>query len=144
MSIEFTLLLQDAMGKLQVLLGQGRLSSLSRNFRGTSDTTSFLVIVFVVTAAIAFLGWLAFRYFSVNEDKKHCCPNRLFKKLCRVHELSWSDSALLRKLSLCHHLASPAEIFINPRLLDIQPGSQRSMMAQIDAIREKLFGSEPS
>jgi hypothetical protein len=140
MNIDSRTLSQAAISHLEVLLGQSRFSSMSEGFRQSTDNTSNLFMVALMVLGIVLVAWLASRYFRIKENRKYRCPKRLFRRLCRVHKLSLIEWWLLRSLAHRRHLASPAEVFVNPRLLEFEPGTQTAMTRQIENIREKLFG----
>ena len=69
-------------------------------------------------------------------------PRRLFRSLCQVHRLNWSDRRLLRRLARARGLADANQLFIDPRCFDAEAsrGPLHAHAGRIAELRQQLFG----
>ena len=103
-----------------------------------SPSVTTMLIASGVLIGVAGIGWVGFQFW--NPQAKKDCPNRLFRDLCRAHNLDWGERALLNKLAQRHQLATPAELFVSPECFDMDDGrAQQSLLQRIDDLRQKLF-----
>jgi hypothetical protein len=108
---------------------------------GPADGTNHLLIVvgMAALAALVLMIWLRIsrrpqRYFVSNSAP------RLFRDLCSAHGLTHSDRRLLKRLAAARGLASPAFVFVEPKLFDEPPASLQSSAAELAHLRARLFG----
>lgn len=121
-----------------ILLGQGRVGNLRKQFRnGTDFELKHMVIVLAVLVVIGVVAWLIARYVKYRETNG--VPGALFRELCRAHQLDWGSRQLLKGLA-SHHGITPASLFVQPtRFDDLEQGPLKACAEQVRALREKLF-----
>ncbi len=123
------------------LLGQSRINAMGDSLRSGSDFMSIGILVGVVIAVAAGI-WFAARHFQLIDSGRVSCPIRLFRELCKAHELNWAERSLLRKLAHRRNLVSPAEIFVRPDCFDLDGAAVQGKVAQqVSDIHEKLFAT---
>ncbi len=119
------------------------LNGLSRRFqRGGADVSVSHIVVLVVLALVAVGVWWAVGHVGARREghSYHSAP-RLFRELCRVHELDWTSRRLLRQLARAHPLAPPARVFVEPRWFDAPhlPPDLQAARSQLAALKARLF-----
>lgn len=106
-----------------------------------------LAIVALGVVAVAFAAWLLTRCLS-RQDRlgRFNHPRKLFRALCRAHQLDWRSRLLLRQLVRSQRIEPPALIFVDSRYLAPERIDARlaSQSARIDWLRERLFAREPA
>jgi len=103
-----------------LIFAQGYLE-MGRNFRRGGAAFSFtkLVILFAALALVGVASWLLATFYrmSVCETCNH--PGKLFRELCRAHELDRGSCRLLRQLAEQHNLEQPALVFVDTSLWNV-------------------------
>jgi hypothetical protein len=129
------------------LLGQGA-AAVNRSgrareglARGPTDDWMWLA---VGLAALIAVIWLVFRVIRARgTGRTRSNPRKLYRSLCQVHGLAWSDRRLLRKLARSCGLADPSRLFVDP--LCFEQGSLHGALhahaARISELRRRLFGA---
>ena len=126
--------------------GQARYIHMGRRFRpggsniSTEDLIALLVVLVAVSAAICLLS----RYLAMREKRGHNSPRRLFRELCRIHGIGWSQRQLLRQLARWHRLPHATELFVQPHCFEVQElgPAFANRHGQLTALRERLFGGK--
>lgn len=118
---------------------------LGRQFRGSNALFTFgdLITGLGVIAGFA-LFFLGLKYLRNRQDKtrKHYCPRRLFRALCKLHNLNGREKALLKRTATAGSLKHPAQLFVSPELLSanaVRLSPQRQ--AKLRQVCMKLFGN---
>jgi hypothetical protein len=105
--------------------------------RPTYDVGQILLVLagVVVVAAIGLVLLRIRGRFRTNSTRA------LFRELCRAHGLSQSSRRLLKRLAAARGLSNAAELFVEPRHLeldDLPPGLQAAGK-RLQILRERLF-----
>jgi hypothetical protein len=95
----------------------------------------------LIVAAIIALLCLA-RYLGLLDRHGRRSQRRLFRELCRLHNLDWPSRRLLQRLAAVHNVASPAQLFLQPDKFDSRQLAPALVpfAHQIDRLRGRLFG----
>ncbi len=126
------------------LLGQSSLmESLAREFRGeNSGATSGEYAVWILAALAATVGlwWLAKRQ-DPGRRRVVDDPRRLFRDLCRAHDLPRREQRRLAAWAAAGGSSNPALLFIEPAHFDVAARSieDDDERAALDALRARLF-----
>ena len=126
------------------LLGQSSLlDSLAREFRGeNSGTTSGVYVVWTLAALAVTVGlwWIAKRH-DPGRRRVVDDPRRLFRDLCRVHDLPRRERRRLAAWAAAGGSSEPALLFIEPAHFDVAARAieDDSERAAIDSLRARLF-----
>ena len=108
---------------------------------GTTLDPAHLLILLAVVIAISILLWFLSRVFQRESNESLQNPRRLFRELCRAHQLTYSESWLLWRLAQAKHLTQPALVFIDQRHLDgaLLPSDWQDAKPRLAELRERLF-----
>jgi hypothetical protein len=95
-----------------------------------------------ILSALAALWWLsAIMLRRGDEDRpKEDHPGRLFRELCKVHRLSWNETALLQQLSDERGLVTPSLLFVREEYF----AGENAATEATQRLRMKLFGEAPT
>jgi len=105
------------------------------------NTTAVATFV-LCAAAVAAAVWLLVRLAGYQDWRVRCnSPPRLFLVLCRAHRLRWTDRWLLWRLARQHGLADPAQLFLDPSLLNGRglPRELQGYAGRLENLRRRLF-----
>jgi hypothetical protein len=107
---------------------------------GPLDFT-LLILVFTV-GGLALIVWGIANWISKRREVRKCNdPLKLFRDLCLAQNLSGRESRFLKKVATTKNLASPGELFVEPKhlagLLKEEAWSRDEGL--IKGLQEKLF-----
>lgn len=127
------------------LLAQSRVAQMNEAFRAQQsfNLSDLLTLISIILAAMAIAGIIYFvhhrkqrRFFGNN-------PQLMFRELCSVHSLSWSQRRALKKLSRVRRLTDPGLVFIDSTLWPSKTEAQRLLgtrvRGQLCLLRRHLF-----
>ncbi len=100
------------------------------------------VLVFVaVVAVLSVVAWRVSRVMAMRDGRSYFSPRRLFRDLCRLHELGWSSRLLPQKLARARQLKDPAQLFLEPAWFEPAkiPPRLRPQQGKLGAIKQRLF-----
>lgn len=122
-----------------LVLGQGRVSALGNNFRGSGGNATTLLMLLTAFAIIGVVIWYLARVLT--ERRTFNSPRRMFNELCRAHRLSWQECSVLRQLARMHQLKQPSELFLQPERFELNPTDAGSseLAEQARQLSAKLF-----
>jgi hypothetical protein len=103
-----------------------------------SDLWAYGLVALVAAVVAAAVIWLRNR----NDMTRHCDnPWKLFRELCRVHELDRPSQRMLAQLAKVRRYAQPAEVFVRPAAFDLEglPPAWRHERAALERLRGRLF-----
>ncbi len=127
-----------------LLLGQGRVMDMGREFRGDAAMLSTNDVLMGIGALVgAGLFFWLLKVLRNRQDRKRTInsPRRLFRALCKLHGVSGRERALLRRTAAMNALKHPAQLFVMPDLLSSKATQlPPKQAAEITALRDKLFG----
>ncbi len=122
---------------------QQRLNGVAERFRsgGTKISATQAVVLFVVVAIVSVVLWRVARVVALRDGRSYFSSKKLFKELCRLHDLDWSHSRLLWKLAQARRIDQPARLFLESDWLDATelPASMRPFRAELGEIHGRLF-----
>jgi hypothetical protein len=128
-----------------LLADQERFRALGQNLRGrTQLTLTECLLGIACLAAIVLAVWIVAQLVSQSEKKRTIHhPRRLFRALCRQHQIGIRGRRALWQLAQSAQLPQHAMIFVRPDLLDNRLGSasSRRQQALYAQLRETLFGT---
>ena len=123
-----------------LLADESRFDELGYRFRHQSGGFDMkdLIVILGVLAVLALVTWLAIHCAILIRHHKRHSPFALFLTLCRAHRIDWSSRWLLWRLAQAHGLPQPAQLFIEPRLFDVQflghlPSHHRRQLEKVSA-----------
>lgn len=123
---------------------QDLFDALAKLLRGHRDYAEYTWMFWVTVALIvAITGWLAWMRWQAWRSRFPCYhPQRLFTELCQAHRLDRPSRELLLQLATHYNREHPAVIFLEPHRLvpEELPAAFRQRKAEVEALREKLFG----
>jgi hypothetical protein len=128
---------------LTLLAQSDRFSDLGARFQQSGHAPTWLPLLLAgLTVAAAIAIWFVARYVGLLDRYRRRSQRRLFRELCRLHQLDWPSRRLLRQLALAQGVASPAQLFLQPEKLDSQHlcPTLIPLAGQIDDLRGRLFG----
>ncbi|MEW4562167.1 hypothetical protein AB1K70_06555 [Bremerella sp. JC770] len=119
-------------------------TAMGEHFRAENAHFNFphFIILALVILVVASLIWALTRWqeseIAWNADN----PQRLFKDLCKKHELSGKDTSLLKKIGRELQLAQPASMFCDPSLLVSAMKLEKfhELHAELTKLGEAFFG----
>ncbi len=122
---------------------ENRFLEMGRNFREAEQNfrwTNVLLVV-AVPAVVALITWLLVRYFKSRDYGNYHHPGRLFRELCRAHQLDRTSRHLLSQLAKERELAHPAVLFVEPRHFELHGLNDhwQSRQPTLAALREQIF-----
>ena len=105
----------------------------------TGEVLLYLAVAAVTIGVVCGVLYAVNRYRNKQRFNSH--PS-LFNGLCERHNLDRSGKALLKQIADYHKLKYPAQVFIEPKLLDPNAlgGSLRNQGLQVAALRNQIFG----
>jgi hypothetical protein len=129
------------------LLAQAdRLQGMSQRFQSGGNRIDAVHVAMLVVALLGVGGvlWKLARLNAQREGASFNSPRRLFRDLCRFHQLDWPSRRLLWRLARSHQLEHPARVFIEPAWFDAQrlPSSLRSYNHTFAQLQTQLFSRE--
>ena len=105
------------------VLAKSRIEAMNEAFlskqSGTGGATG-LVLVGIAALAIAVAALVVY-LSSARSQRVINNPKKLFKELCRKHELSSSQKSLLGSLAVAKGLSDPCVLFIDANLWELDP-----------------------
>ena len=117
---------------------------MGRHFRegGSALGPAHLLIVLAVIGGVILLLWLVAHLCQRDDKRAYRSPRRLFRELCRAHELNLFDRWLLWRLATAQGLAQPAGIFLESSCFETEriPSSLAGESERITQLKERLFG----
>ncbi|MGE0607507.1 MAG: hypothetical protein AB7O62_10460 [Pirellulales bacterium] len=121
-----------------------RIAGLGGNFRGERAELGLdkVCLIGAFFVGLCFIVWLVARLFDDQQPKRPFYSRRkLWRALCRGHQLSRSERKLLSILSKRNRLKDPAILFLRPELFDLNhteiAGDRKA--AATAALKAKLF-----
>jgi hypothetical protein len=107
---------------------------------GMSQT--LVVVGMAILVALIFLIWLRANRRERREFQSDSSA-RLFRELCRAHNLNRADRRLLKRLAVSSGLASQALLFVEPQHFDSAnlPRGLQASGNDLQRLRERLFGA---
>jgi hypothetical protein len=128
-----------------VLFAQAdRWREMGRDFRVDHtklDPSLIIASLIVLVAVIAFL-WFLHRLMNKREGRRlYNSPKKLFRSLCRLHELTRAERRTLVSLARSQQLLQPASLFLAPERFaaSIASPAWQSQRRQLERLRTKLF-----
>ena len=115
----------------------------TQRFRAWIDSGVFHLWPLWITPLLAVLAIWGI-YALVH--RRHRSPAGLFSQLCAAHKLPWKDRTLLGQVAHDHHLADPAQIFVEPERLGVASLSPRLLgrAARLQLFAEPVAASKPA
>ena len=123
--------------------------SLSNQFTAKNATNDqqfgeFFLLV-IAGAVLIFVLWIAYQFFLFR--KKNCSPDTawgLYKKLCQVHSLNWTERHIIRKVCRLNGLEDPLPLFVEPNYFKevLKDETMYRDHATVQGLLDKLFGSD--
>ena len=130
---------------LPALLAQlSRTQGLGGNFRGPGarvDGGDMLMIAMLVLGAVGVIVLLSV-LLRLQERRNRCNnPQKLFRDICRLHELDRKSRKLLTQLARHQDLEHPARLFLEPaRFNPENVGAELGQhQREFDTLRGRLF-----
>jgi hypothetical protein len=130
---------------IAVLFAQAdRWREMGRDFRVDHtklDPSLIVASLIVLVAVIAFL-WFLHRLMNKREGRRlYNSPKKLFRSLCRLHELTRAERRTLVSLARSQQLQQPASLFLSPEqfVAAIASPAWQSQRRQVERVRTKLF-----
>ena len=127
-----------------ILLAQSdRFSDLGARFQQSGPVPTWMPLLLAgLTVAATIALWFVARYLGLLERYRRRSQRRLFRELCRLHQLDWPSRRLLRQLAVAHGVDSPAQLFLQPEKFDARRQCPTLLPCadQIDDLRGRLFG----
>ena len=113
--------------------------------RRSSTTRNLFLFALVALAIIGLLVGLALwerrrKHKKVKIDAELI----LFRRLCRIHQLSAAETQLLQQLAESHRVARRADVFVDPTILETSAGRTGPKSKQYAQLYRSLFAAEPS
>ena len=127
-----------------LLAAGGRFQAMGRRFRADAgqhnynSLFSFLMLIACATLVI----WGLTRLVQWTEKHGKNSPRALFRELCRVHRIGWSERRMIKDLAEWQHLDQSAQVFLEPERFDaalLSPGLAEHRES-LEALRDKIFG----
>ena len=121
-----------------------RSEGLAHAFRARRDwivAGDIIIGIFIIAGVLAVI-WGLYRFFAYRGRERPCDkPIRLFRSLCSVHSLGFTDTWLLWRVTRYQKLRDPARIFLEPeRLNPVNLGKRfRRNTAVLRGIRARIF-----
>lgn len=111
---------------------------------GSDVPTSHIVGLVMALIAVGVVLWLVARAGAKREGRGYRSPRRLFRELCRLHDINWHNRRLLRRLARFHKLPHPAQVFLEPAFLDpAKLGTAfRTHRQRLVTLQRQLFAAE--
>ena len=119
-----------------------RLGDGLRGSRSRTDWTDFVPYL-ILLAFIGIVVALIMRYTKRNDTSQPCDdPQKLFRELCKVHELDGASQRLLRQIADARELQHPAQVFVRPSAFNVDhlPATLQSQSDRVGQLRTQLFG----
>jgi hypothetical protein len=113
-------------------------------YRGRSGASQYMLLLAAGGAIVlAIVGYYLWNTLVKQRDGRaiDATPGDLLAELCRVHELSRAEQALISAVARNNHVSQPASVFIDPELFDRAAGGNDPDAPSCRALRQKLFGS---
>lgn len=130
---------------LSILLAQGsRLDSLASGVRRKSNSFdgTDVLIGFAILAGVILAGSLLYMIMNRGERNTRCnSPKKLFRTLCRTHQLDRASRRILRQMASHQRLGQPARLFLEPErfeAVNLSP-ALRSQNEKVGELQAKLF-----
>ena len=127
------------------LLAQSRVAQMNEAFRAQQsfNGSALLTLSGIILAAMAVAGFIYFAHLRRQRRFFGDHPHLLFRELCSIHSLSWSQRRALKKLSNARRLADPGLVFIDSTHWPRNPEAQRLLgsrvRGQLSELRRHLF-----
>lgn len=126
-----------------------RVEGLEKTFQqgGAHQISTVQIVLWcVVAASLGLLLWRVARAMAEDEGRRYDSTNRLFRDLCRLHQLDWPSHRLLRSLARAHDLDPPTRLFIEPNWFNERdlPAPLHRFRTRLAEIKYQLFGREES
>lgn len=103
-------------------------------------TLSWMALGILVSSI---LTWLIFRWRSVRLKRLENSPRKLWRDLCLLHKLSWSERQLAARVARRLKLQVPARLFLEADLWrqasETEPAHRRRELQRLVVLRNKLF-----
>ena len=99
---------------------QNPLYGMGRDLRAAEQDLPWTMVLgaVAVIAAVALVVWLIVRYIKRRALPGYYDPQRMFRELCRAHELSAAQRRMLAQLASVRELKHPALLFVEPKHFD--------------------------
>ncbi len=119
------------------------LQDMGSRFQAGGHTVSWVHIMLLAATAVAVVGLAALfaRRISIREGQGFRSSRKLFRDLCRTHDLNWPTRRLLRQLAAAHNLPQPAELFVRPNCFQSEWVEQlpQPVREHVFELRHRLF-----
>ena len=96
-----------------------------------------------IVAVVAAIATLIVLQLRKRNDMDQPCDNpwKLFRELCRVHNLDGSSQRLLAQLTVARRFEQPAQVFLTPGAFEPAdlPASMKDRADQLLRLRSQLF-----
>ncbi len=111
--------------------------------RGGADTGEVLLYMAIAAMVIGAVCGVLYAFNRHRHRQRFNSHSSLFTGLCERHNLDRTARTLLKRIASHHNLKYPAQVFIEPKLLDPNGlgDSLRSQGLHVAALRNQLFGS---
>ena len=88
----------------------------------------------MVLGLVIIVAWLASTFYKMSSSESCNSPGKLFRDLCKAHELDGNSKRLLKMLADRNKVAQPAQVFVDEALWE--PVSEDT---RYQSLRERLF-----
>ena len=112
-------------------------------YRGRSGASQYMLLLAAGGAIVlAIVGYYLWNTLVKQRDGRavDATPGDLLAELCKVHELSRAEQALISAVARTGQLAQPASVFIDPEPFDRAAEGANPDAPRYRALRQKLFG----
>src|SRR6056297_885917 len=133
-----------------IICGQSRLSSMGQRFSGEQSQTNWIPYLWLIILPVAAAIVLSTLYQYLQQRQKTVdAPQRLFRQLCQLHQLTLNQTRTLKKMAGLVNATSPAELMVRPDIFRRAETAYREAHGEraagrIASLSERLFAVAPS
>lgn len=97
----------------------------------------------VVTVGLG-LTWLVVTWLNRRRQRRRHAPRKLFRDLCKAHQLTRRQRRMLWRLAQRRQLPQPALLFLDPQSWGLEQAESLGAEAQreLTALQRRLFASQ--
>ncbi len=126
---------------------QQRMNVVAERFQngGTDISATQGIVICIVAAIVGVILWRVARAVALRDGRSYFSSKKLFKELCRLHQLDWSHSRLLWKLAQARRLEHPSRLFLESTWFEPAglPATLKPFRNELEAIQQRLFATAP-
>lgn len=123
-------MLDHCLSMTSVLAQQSRIEAMNQGLRAyeSAENSSWMVLLGICLLTCAVAGIIVV-IVKLRAQQRLCDPHRLFRELCRAHQVTWRQRRLLKSFAKTRKLSDPNQLFLDSSLWAFCPASEPKLCA---------------